>query len=142
MQFPIIEIAPFIHGYSIFANEPKFVFGSLVSIKFISETINKLVPSIKSWLPLPLAQLFELIQSLGARNYATWSIRLEMFLICSELWNVVNGIDVVQPSNNPVGLTVWKLRVPKLRHIFYFTVVKSINLSSSTHYFQSCLGPH
>jgi len=55
-----------------------------------------------------------------------------MLFIRSELWSVINGIDIAPPSNNPIGLTAWKLRVPKLSHRFYFIVVKTINFSSPT----------
>jgi len=53
------------------------------------------------------------IPALSAGNYAIWSIRLEMLLIRSKLWSVVEGTEAAPLSNNSASLTTWKLKDAK-----------------------------
>lgn len=55
------------------------------------------------------------IPSLNASNYASWSIKIEMLLIRSELWSVVDGSEPSPPSSNVADLTVWQLKDSKAR---------------------------
>lgn len=55
------------------------------------------------------------IPPLTASNYSTWSIKVEMLLIRSELWSVVDGTEAVPPSSDVVGLAAWQLKDAKAR---------------------------
>jgi len=44
------------------------------------------------------------IPPLTAFNYSTWSIKIEMLLIRSELWSVVDGTEDAPASSDVVGL--------------------------------------
>jgi len=62
--------------------------------------------------------------ALSAKNYTTWSIKLEMLLIRSKLWSVVDGTKFVPPSSDPPGLIAWKLKDSKARYIGYFALLR------------------
>lgn len=56
-----------------------------------------------------------IIPPLSASNYASWSIKIEMLLICSELWSVVDGTEPIPTSSDAAGLTAWQLKDSKAR---------------------------
>lgn len=55
------------------------------------------------------------ISPLTASNYASWSIKIEMLLIRSELWGMVNGTEAAPAASDQAGLTAWKLKDSKAR---------------------------
>jgi len=55
------------------------------------------------------------IPILNAENYASWNMKLELLLIRSEIWGVVDGSDEAPPASDVAGLTAWKLRDAKAR---------------------------
>lgn len=55
------------------------------------------------------------IQQLTATNYATWSIKLQMLLVRSELWTVVDGSEVAPTASDANGISAWKLKDSKAR---------------------------
>ena len=55
------------------------------------------------------------IPILSADNYATWSMKLELLLIRSEIWGIVDGSDVAPAASDIVGLAAWRLRNVKAR---------------------------
>lgn len=55
------------------------------------------------------------IPLLTAANYSTWSIKIEMLLIRSELWTVVNGTEVTPPESDVARLAAWRLKDSKAR---------------------------
>lgn len=38
-----------------------------------------------------------------------WSIKFELLFICFEIWDVVNGSDVIFVESDVIGFVVWKL---------------------------------
>ena len=44
------------------------------------------------------------IPPLTANNYSSWSIKLELFLTCSKIWDVVDGSDEVPDASDIEGL--------------------------------------
>lgn len=56
-----------------------------------------------------------IISLLSADNYASWSMKLELLLIRSELCGIVDGSDAVPAASDVVSLTAWKLRDAKAR---------------------------
>jgi len=63
----------------------------------------------------PLSSLHRayFISPLITDNYASWSIKLELLLTCSEKWGVVNGSDATPAESNRIGLVAWKLHDSK-----------------------------
>jgi hypothetical protein len=55
------------------------------------------------------------IPPLTAANYSSWSIKIEMLLIRSELWSVVDDTEASPPSDDIIGFTAWKLKDSKAR---------------------------
>lgn len=55
------------------------------------------------------------IAPLSATNYLSWSIKLEMLLIRSELWSVVDGSEGAPTDTNIDALAAWKSRDSKAR---------------------------
>jgi len=55
------------------------------------------------------------IPPLITSKYASWSIKIEMLLICSKLWSVVDGLEVALVASNQVGLSTWKIKDAKAR---------------------------
>jgi len=55
------------------------------------------------------------IPPLTASNYSTWSIKIEMLLIRSELWSVVDGTEATPASSNVASLEAWQLKDAKAR---------------------------
>lgn len=55
------------------------------------------------------------IPPLTAKNYSTWSIKIEMLLIRSELWSVVDGSEVCPPASEAEGYANWTLKDSKAR---------------------------
>lgn len=53
------------------------------------------------------------IPPLSARNYATWSIKIEMLFLHSKLCSVVDGTKVAFHSSDLTSLTTWKLKDSK-----------------------------
>jgi len=59
------------------------------------------------------------IPQLIANNYATWNIKhfkLEMLLVRSKLWTVVDSTEVAPPSSDVNGLSARKLKDSKARY--------------------------
>ena len=50
------------------------------------------------------------IPPLTASNYASWSIKIEMLLVRSELWSIVDGTEAGPASSDAAGLTAWQLK--------------------------------
>ena len=62
---------------------------------------------------LGLASRFYNIPPLMTNNYASWSIKLELFLIRSQIWIVVDGSDEALDASDVKGLATWNLRNSK-----------------------------
>jgi len=50
------------------------------------------------------------ISTFTTSNYATWSIKIEMLLIQSKIWSVVDGKEIAPHSSDVVGLIAWQLK--------------------------------
>lgn len=46
-------------------------------------------------------------------NYASWSVKIEMLLIQSELWTVIDGTEATPASSHVTSLATWKLKDSK-----------------------------
>ena len=55
-----------------------------------------------------LASQAYLIPPIIATNYSTWSIKIEILLIQSKLWNVVNGMEVTPLEFDVSSLATWR----------------------------------
>lgn len=55
------------------------------------------------------------IPPLTASNYALWSIKIQMLLIKSELWSIVDGTEAQPASSDVAGLSAWQLKDSKAR---------------------------
>jgi len=55
------------------------------------------------------------IPPLTASNYALWSIKIEMLLIRSELWSIVDGTKAHLASSDAADITTWQLKDSKAR---------------------------
>lgn len=53
------------------------------------------------------------ILPLSALNYASWSIKIEMLLIRSELWSIVDNTEPAPHSSDVAGLAAWRLKDSK-----------------------------
>lgn len=62
-----------------------------------------------------LAPRAYVIPPLTSTNYASWSIMIEMLLIRSELWSVVDGSEASPVESDVADLTAWKLKDSKAR---------------------------
>lgn len=68
-----------------------------------------------------------IIPPLHAENYATWSVKIEILLIRSELWQVVDGIEAYPKLSNPITHLACKLKDSKARsHIIFHYGEKQI----------------
>jgi len=55
------------------------------------------------------------IPQLTASNYTTWSIKVEMLLVQSKLWTVVDNTEVAPPAFDIDGLLAWQLKDSKAK---------------------------
>ena len=53
------------------------------------------------------------IAPLFTKNYSNWRIRLEMLLINSKIWSVVDGSKVAITKSDVNALAAWNLKDPK-----------------------------
>ena len=78
---------------------------------------------------IPLAYI---IPPLRVNNYATFSVKIEMLLIKSELWQVVDGTEANPRSSDSEAQKAWKLKDSKARFdiIFRYSEKKIISFNS------------
>lgn len=55
------------------------------------------------------------VAPLFATNYSTWSIKIEMLLIRSQIRSVVDGTEIAPAVSEVAGLAAWKLKDVKAR---------------------------